>query len=40
MEDQITMAFSGVMDEAMNILQVEETAVATSSSSTRWLKRR
>jgi hypothetical protein len=40
MEDQITMAFSGVMDEAMNILQVEETTVATSSSSTRWLKRR
>jgi hypothetical protein len=34
-EDQIAMAFSDVMDEAMNILQVEEAATAATSSSTR-----
>jgi hypothetical protein len=37
LEDQIAMAFSNVMDEAMSILQAEE---ATASSSTQWLKRR
>jgi hypothetical protein len=31
--------FSGVMDESMSILQVEETTVATASSSTRRSKR-
>jgi hypothetical protein len=39
MEDQIVMAFSGVMDEAMSIRQAEEAATAVTSSSTRWLKR-
>jgi hypothetical protein len=40
MEDQITMAFSDVMDEAMSILQAKEVAAATASSSTQWPKRR
>jgi hypothetical protein len=35
MEDQIAMAFSDVMDEAMSILQAEEAIVAAASSSTR-----
>jgi hypothetical protein len=35
MEDQIAMAFSDVMDEAMSILQAEEAIAATASSSTR-----
>jgi hypothetical protein len=39
-EDQIIMAFSGVMDEAMSIMQAEEVVVAATSSSTRRLKRR
>jgi hypothetical protein len=34
-EDQIAMAFSDVMDEAMIILQAEEAATAATSSSTR-----
>jgi hypothetical protein len=34
-EDQIAMAFSGVMDEDMSILQVEEAAAVVASSSTR-----
>jgi hypothetical protein len=38
-EDQIIMAFSGVMDEAMSIMQAEEVVVAATSSSTRRLKR-
>jgi hypothetical protein len=39
MDDQITMAFSDVMDEAMIILQAEEAIVATASLSTQRLKR-
>jgi hypothetical protein len=39
MEDQISMAFLGVMDEVMSILETEEVAAATASSSTRWSKR-
>jgi hypothetical protein len=35
MEDQIAMAFSDVMDEAMSILQAEEAIAAAASSSTR-----
>jgi hypothetical protein len=34
-EDQITIAFLGIMDEAMSILQAEELAAAAASSSTR-----
>jgi hypothetical protein len=34
MEDQITMAFLGVMDEVVSILEVEEVVVAATSSST------
>jgi hypothetical protein len=34
MEDQLTMVFQGVMEEAMSMLQAEEVAVATASSST------
>jgi hypothetical protein len=33
-EDQLTMAFQGVMEEAMSMLQAEEVAAATGSSST------
>jgi hypothetical protein len=33
-EDQLTMTFQGVIEEAMSMLQVEETAVAAASSST------
>jgi hypothetical protein len=33
MKDQIVMAFSGVMDEAMSILQAEEAAAAAASAS-------
>jgi hypothetical protein len=40
MEDQIAMAFSGVMDEAMSILEVEEAADAAASLSIRWPKHR
>jgi hypothetical protein len=39
MDDQIVMAFSGVMDEAMSILQAEEVAAASASLSTRHPKR-
>jgi hypothetical protein len=35
MEDQITMTFLCVVDEAMSILQVEEAVAAVASSSTR-----
>jgi hypothetical protein len=35
MEDQIDMTFSGVMDEAMSIVQAEEATAITASSSTR-----
>jgi hypothetical protein len=38
MEDQITMAFSGIMDEAMSIVQAKEAAAAVASSSTRQSK--
>jgi hypothetical protein len=34
MEDQLTMVFQGVMEEAMSMLQVEETTAAAASSST------
>jgi hypothetical protein len=34
MKDQIIIAFSGVMDEAISIVQVEEDAAAAASSST------
>jgi hypothetical protein len=40
MEDQLTMVFQGIMEEAMSMLQVEEAAAATASSSARWPKRR
>jgi hypothetical protein len=33
-KDQIIMAFSSVMDEAMNILEAEEFVAAATSSST------
>jgi hypothetical protein len=35
MTDQIVMAFSGVIDEAMSILQVKEDVAATTSSPMR-----
>jgi hypothetical protein len=38
MEDQITIAFAGIMDEAMSIVQAEEVAATAASSSTRWSK--
>jgi hypothetical protein len=38
MDDQIAMAFSGVMDEAMSILQAEEATAAIDSSSIQLLK--
>jgi hypothetical protein len=38
MEDQITMAFLDVMDEAMSIVQAEEATAATAFSSTQMLK--
>jgi hypothetical protein len=34
MKDQFTMAFRGVLEEAMSMLQVEEVAVAAAFSST------
>jgi hypothetical protein len=40
MEDQLTMAFQGVMEEAMSMLQAEEVVAAVASSSTRGPKRR
>jgi hypothetical protein len=39
-EDQFIMVFQGVMEEAMSMLQVEEAAATTASSSTRGPKRR
>jgi hypothetical protein len=32
MEDQLTMVFQGVMEEAMSMLQAEEVVAATASS--------
>jgi hypothetical protein len=34
MEDQLSMAFQGVMEEAMSMLQAKEAAAAAASSST------
>jgi hypothetical protein len=34
MEDQLTMAFQGVMQEAISMLQAEEVAAAAASLST------
>jgi hypothetical protein len=39
MDDQLNMAFQGVMKEAMTMLQAKKTAVAAASSLTRGLKR-
>jgi hypothetical protein len=39
MGDQLTMAFYGVMEEAMSMLQTEEAAATAASSSTRGPKR-
>jgi hypothetical protein len=39
MGDQLTMAFYGVMEEAMSMLQTEEVAATAASSSTRGPKR-
>jgi hypothetical protein len=39
-EDQLTMAFQGVMEEVMSMLQAEEVVAAVASSSTRGSKRR
>jgi hypothetical protein len=39
MDDQLNIAFQGVMEEAMSMLQTKKTAVATASSSTRGPKR-
>jgi hypothetical protein len=35
MEDQLTMVFQGIMEEAMSMLQEKEATTATASSSTR-----
>jgi hypothetical protein len=40
MEDQLSMAFQGVMEEAMSMLQEEEAATAAAYLSTRGPKRR
>jgi hypothetical protein len=40
MEDQLTMVFQGVIEEAMSMSQAKETAALTASSSTRGSKRR
>jgi hypothetical protein len=34
MEDQLTIAFQGIMEEAMSILQAKEATAAAASSST------
>jgi hypothetical protein len=34
MDDQIVMVFSGIMDEAMSIMQVEEVVTVVASSLT------
>jgi hypothetical protein len=39
MDDQIVMVFSGIMDEAMSIMQVEEVVTVVASSLTWRLKR-
>jgi hypothetical protein len=40
MDDQLTMAFQGIMEEAMSMLQVKEATTVTASLSTRGPKRR
>jgi hypothetical protein len=35
MEDQIVMSFSGIIDEAMSVVQAEEATAATASLSTQ-----
>jgi hypothetical protein len=40
MEDQLTMVFQGIMEEATIMLQAEEVVAAVASSSTRGSKRR
>jgi hypothetical protein len=40
MEDQIVMSFSGIIDEAMSVVQAEEATAATASLSTRRPKHR
>jgi hypothetical protein len=40
MEDQLTMAFQGVMEEVMSMLQAGEVAATVTSSSTRGPKHR
>jgi hypothetical protein len=37
-ENQLTMAFQGVMEKAMSILQADEAATAVASSSTQGIK--
>jgi hypothetical protein len=39
MEDQLTMVFQGIMEEAMSMLQAEEVVAAAASSSTQGPKR-
>jgi hypothetical protein len=39
MENQLIMAFQGIMEEAMSMLQAEEVMAATASLSTRGPKR-
>jgi hypothetical protein len=39
MEDQLTMVFQDVIEEAKSMLQVEEVVAAAASSSTRGPKR-
>jgi hypothetical protein len=39
-DDQIAVAFLGIIDEAMSILQEEEATTVVASSSTRQLKHR
>jgi hypothetical protein len=39
MEDQLTMVFQGIMEEAMSMLQAEEVMAAAASSSTQGPKR-
>jgi hypothetical protein len=40
MEDQPTMAFHGIMEKAMNMLQADEAVAAVASSSTQGPKHR
>jgi hypothetical protein len=39
MEDQLTMVFQGVIEEAMSMLQAEEVTTIVASLSTRGAKR-